>query len=87
MRRIPLPFAPGIAVEVLSPSEVAVEVPRKIHSHLAAGCKEVWLLDADLADVEVHTLNANRLWQGGQLLESPLLPGFSAPVQDLLIQV
>ena len=86
MRLIPIPFAPDIAVEVLSPSEVAVEVKRKIHTYLAAGCKEVWLLDADKGDVEVHTLNAIRLLQGGQLLESPLLPGFSAAVRELLIQ-
>ena len=86
MRCIPIPFAPDIAVEVLSSSEAAVEVKRKTHAYLAAGCQEVWLLYADNGDVEVHTLNSIRLFHGEQLLESPLLPGFSAPVRELLIQ-
>ena len=82
MRRIPIPFVPDIAVEAPSPSEAAV-VKRKTHAYLAAGCQEVWLLYADNGDVEVHTLNSIRLFHGEQLLESPLLPGFSAPVREL----
>ena len=36
LRRIPIPFAPDIAVEVLSPSEAAVEVKRKTHAYLVS---------------------------------------------------
>ncbi len=75
MRCIPIPFASGIAVEVLSQSEAAVEVKRKTHAYLSAGCQEVWLLYADNGDVEVQTHNSIRLFHGEQLLESPLLQG------------
>ncbi len=43
--RIPIPFAPDIAVEVLSPNERAMDVRRKVRDYLRAGTKEVWLLD------------------------------------------
>ena len=34
-KKIPLPFAPDIAVEVLSPSEIAFDVNRKVLQYLA----------------------------------------------------
>ena len=58
MRTIPIPFAPDIAVEVLSPSEAAIAVNRKIHNYLDAGCQEVWLFDADNCNVFVHAAAA-----------------------------
>ena len=85
MRKIPIPFAPDIAVEVLSPSEAAVKVNRKIHQYLDAGSREVWLFDAENGDVFVHSASGIRLLQGKHLLESPLLPGFSVPVAELLV--
>ena len=85
MRKIPIPFAPDIAVEVLSPSEAAVQVNRKIHHYLGAGCQEVWLFDADNGDVFVHANSGIRLLQRQHRLESPLLPGFSVPISELLV--
>ena len=84
MRKIPIPFAPDIAVEVLSPSEAAIDVNRKIHNYLDAGCQEVWLLDAENGDIFVHAAGGIRLLQRQHVLESPLLPGFSVPVAELL---
>ena len=40
--RIPAPFAPNIAIEVLSPSETLVDVRRKVREYLRAGGQEVW---------------------------------------------
>ena len=37
-RTIPVPFAPDIAVEVLSPSETAVHVARKVREYLRRHC-------------------------------------------------
>jgi Uma2 family endonuclease len=37
--RIPAPFSPDIAVEVLSPSEKAMDVRRKVRDYLRAGSK------------------------------------------------
>jgi len=83
-RQIPIPFPPNIAVEVLSPSESAVDVHRKVLDYLAAGAQEVWLFDHDNAEIFVQTTTGIRLLRGEEALETPLLPGFSATVAQLL---
>jgi Uma2 family endonuclease len=84
LNRIPVPFPPDIAVEVLSPSESAIDVNRKALDYLAAGCQEVWLLDEANGEVFVQTVDGIRLLRGHQALTSPLLPGFSVAVNQLL---
>jgi len=82
--KIPVPFAPDIAVEVLSPSESAVDVHRKVLDYLAAGSQEVWLLDHANGELFIRTSSGIRLLSAGDVLKSPLLPGFSAAVAELL---
>ena len=81
---IPIPFPPNIAVKVLSLSESAVDVHRKVLDYLAAGAQEVWLFDHDNAEIFVQTTTGIRLLRGEEALETPLLPGFSATVAQLL---
>ncbi len=81
---IPVPFAPDIAVEVLSPSEHIMDVNRKVRDYQSAGSKEVWLLDHAICEVHVRTRAGMRILEAGDLLESPLLPGLSVRVADLL---
>ena len=83
-KTVPIPFAPDIAVEVLSHSEMAIDVNRKIREYLGSGSKEVWILDHENGEVFVHTNNGIRLLVGNDALKSPLLPGFAALVNDLL---
>ena len=79
-----MPFAPDIAVEVLSPSETAFDVNRKAPAHLAGGSQEVWVLDHENSEIFVQTDSAIRLLRGtDSVLDSQLLPGFSAPVARL----
>ena len=85
--KIPVPFAPDIAVEVLSASEIAVDVRRKVLDCLRAGSQEVWLLDHANGEILVHTSHGIRVLQAADVLESPLLPGFSVPVTDLVVNV
>ena len=85
LNRIPVPFAPDIAVQVLSPSETAMEVNRKALDYLAGGSKEVWLLDNTNGKVFIQTDSDIRLLRGEDALTSPLLPGFSPQVADLLV--
>ena len=85
MDKIPAPFAPDIAVEVLSPTERAINVRRRVREYLRAGSKEVWLLDHANGEVLVHTDTCIRVLQGSDVLESPLLPGFSTAVADLVV--
>ncbi len=77
-------FAPDIAVDVLLPDDLAVEVHRKALQYIAAGSEEVWQLDYENGEILVQTEAGIRLLRGEQLLESPLLPGFSVSVNTLL---
>lgn len=79
-----IPFAPDIAVEVLSPSEHIMDVNRKVRDYLSAGSKEVWLLDHAVCELHVRTKTEYRVLEGGDQLDSPLLPGLSINVAELL---
>ena len=82
--RVPVPFAPDIAVEVLSPSEHIMDVTRKVRDYLSAGGQEVWLLDHANGELQIRTKSGIRLLEGTDALTSPLLPGFSVSVAELL---
>jgi len=84
LSKIPIPFPPDIAVEALSPSESAIDINRKIRDYLDSGTKEVWVLDYKNGEVLVHVKLGSRTVALDHTLESPLLPGFAAPVSELL---
>ena len=81
---VPAPFAPDIAVEVLSPSESAIDVRRKVRDYLRAGSQEMWLVDAANGEVMFHVPGGIRVLQGAEILETAFLPGFSMSVETLL---
>lgn len=83
-KRIPVPCAPDIAVEVISPSESAVDVHAKTLEYLAAGCQEVWQFDYENGEVFIQTPTGICLLRPADTLETSVLPGFSAAVADLL---
>ena len=49
-----VPFAPDLAVEVLSPNDRADEVEEKVQEWLAAGSRAVWTVDPKAKTVTVH---------------------------------
>jgi Uma2 family endonuclease len=83
--KIPAPFPPDIAVEILSPSEGIMETRGKVHEYLSAGSAEVWLLDHANREIQVHTPGQIRVLDANALLETPVLPGFSAAVAQLVL--
>ena len=84
LKKIPVPFPPDIAVEVISPSELAIQVHRKALDYLRAGTQEVWLLDPENGEIFVQKDSGMRLLRGNEVLNSPLLPGFTVSVAELL---
>jgi Uma2 family endonuclease len=80
--RIPVPFSPDIAIEVLSPSETAMDLNLKVQEYLASGAQEVWLIDAKTREVMIRTSDGARIVKS--TLSSPLLPGFSISIAELL---
>jgi Uma2 family endonuclease len=81
----PLELAPDLAVEVLSPSNTAAEMLRKLNDYLTHGVRLVWEIDPDARSVVVHTPDAPARWLaiGDTLDAAAVLPGFTTPVASL----
>ncbi len=82
--KAPVPFAPDIAIEILSPNERAMDVRRRVRDYLRAGTAEVWLLDHANGEVHIWTASGNRVFQSSDSIESALLPGFQPSVDALV---
>jgi Uma2 family endonuclease len=80
-----IPIVPEIVAEVISPSETARMINRKLKQYFAAGVKEVWLIYPEVREVEIWTgpKPPDQALSGAAALESPLLPGFALPLDDL----
>ena len=83
--RANIPGAPDLAVEVISPTDTIREMRRKVDQYLAAGCKTVWVLDADKREVEIFEPGARPLvlLAPDELTCPELLPGFVIVVDGL----
>lgn len=76
--------APDLAIEVISPSDAASSLLRKVKQYLRAGCQAVWVVYPEEQEVHVHQSRGVRVLQRDQSLEAPeLLPGFSVAVRTL----
>lgn len=77
--------APDIAVEVISPNDLAVEVEEKLQDWLDAGAKLVWILEIHSRTVRCHGSDGSIAYlRETDTLTSPgLLPEFACPVVDL----
>ena len=79
-----VPFAPDLAVEVVSPSDRPAEVAEKVETWLATGARMVWVAEPRNRTVTIHvaglenrTLTAEETLEGGEIL-----PGFTCKVSD-----
>jgi len=82
--RIPIPGAPDIACEIISPSERTAESARKVRKYLAAGVKEVWQVFPEDREVIVHTSDAPvRYLDAAQILSTETLPGWTLPIGEI----
>lgn len=81
----PVPGAPALAVEVVSPSNAADAVHAKVADYLAAGTDVVWVVDPRDRRVTVYReLLSPRHLVGDDLLDAgDVLPGFSVRVREL----
>ena len=87
-RRVPrvpiVDLAPDLAVEVLSPSNTAQEMERKLQEYLAAGVRLVWYVHPEPQEVHVYTAERhNVLTIDQELSGGDVLPGFVLPLQQL----
>lgn len=77
---------PEIVVEVGSPSTHRHDRGPKRERYLASGAVEVWLVDLERDEIEVHRSDVPEpvVFGRDDTLTSAVLPGFSVPVGDLL---
>jgi Uma2 family endonuclease len=77
--------APALAVEVLSPTNTAAEIDRKLGELFAAGCKLAWVIDPPTKTARVHTSakKFKELDETGTLDGGKVLPGFKLKLVDL----
>lgn len=78
-------IAPDLAVEIVSPNDLAEETETKIQSYFAAGVEQVWQVWPHSQTVKVYdSPTKSTILQAGDELTSPeLLPGFRCPVAVL----
>jgi Uma2 family endonuclease len=78
----PIPFAPDVAVEVISASETAADSDAKVREYLEGGVSEVWQVYPVERRVRVRTAAGSREFGQEATLVSPVLPGFAVTVSE-----
>ncbi|MGA3211168.1 MAG: Uma2 family endonuclease [Terriglobales bacterium] len=80
-----IPGAPDLAIEVVSLSNLAEDLARKIDQYFVAGATAIWVIYQRMREVHVFegTRTGHILAECDSLELPGLLPGFSVPVQSL----
>jgi Uma2 family endonuclease len=75
-------LAPDLAVEVLSPNDLAYEVDRKVQEYLTARVRLVWVVNPETRTVAVYRLDGtvSRYGERDEITGEDVLPGFRCPV-------
>lgn len=85
--RTPIPGAPDIAVEVISPSERASDSHDKVLAYLrngrGNGTAEVWQMYPTSRSVQIYRGDIGYSLAAGQNITTDLLPGFELPISAL----
>ena len=79
--------APDLAVEVVSPNDLYVEVELKVAEYRSAGVKLIWIITPETKSVLVRRLDGScaEVGAAGQLSGEDVLPGFSCTVAELFV--
>jgi Uma2 family endonuclease len=77
--------APALAIEVVSPTDLAEDLTQKVKQYLAAGAKAVWVFYPKTREVQVFRADGESFVRGEhETLEEPdVLPGFSLDLKTV----
>ena len=80
--------APNLVIEILSPSNTAIEMYRKLDLYQSAGVKEYWVIDPEQKLIEVYRLNGGNRYESyilrmGDTVQSTLFPGLAIPLETI----
>jgi Uma2 family endonuclease len=80
-----MPFAPDLAVEVLSPTNTAQEMDEKVSLYFAGGARAVWVFNPKRRTVAAYTspFDVRILGAGDTLDGGDVLPGLSLELSKL----
>ena len=82
------PIPPDLAVEVISPGDLAYEVDQKVLEYLKAGVPLVWVVNPDTQTIRIHRPRSSPAGSVSELTDTDtitgeeVLPGFSCPVKE-----
>lgn len=78
-------LAPDLAIEIISPSERAVDMRAKLRDYLRAGVRQVWQVYPDTQEVVVSLPDGTvQTYELGQVIPgADVLPGLELPVEDI----
>ncbi len=80
---------PDLAVEVLSPGDLAYEIDEKVEQHLAAGVKLVWVVNPNTRNVRIHRPKDSKdgpistVSDSESISGEDVLAGFTCNVNDI----
>ena len=82
-------FPPDLAVEVISPSDVAENVETKLDEYLRAGVRLIWFVYVPTRNVWAYRPDGTaRLYRAADTLQGEdVLPGFTMPVAEVFLEV
>ncbi len=80
-----IPFAPDLAVEVLSKGNTVAEINEKIALYFAAGSRQVWIVKPKRRTVEIYRspIEVRILAEHDTLDGGDVLPGFGLKLSEL----
>lgn len=78
-------IAPDLAIEVVSPNDLAYEVDEKVEEYLQAGVRLVWVVNPETRIVEVHRADGtvSKLHEHETISGEDVIAGFSCKIGDL----
>jgi Uma2 family endonuclease len=82
----PLMLVPDLVAEIVSPTDRASGVSKKVARYLQDGVRVVWLIDPEIQSLTIHTLGSNQITQLGSsdtLTGGEVIPGFEMVVGKL----
>lgn len=80
--------APDLVIEILSPSTAKMDLGRKREVYAQSGVLEMWVVAPETRTIECHRFAESAsepvlVWGAGDVLASPVLPGFAVKVADV----
>jgi len=81
--------APDLVVEILSPSNTAIEMSRKFKLYQKAGVKEYWVVDPETKSLLVHLFQEKaaitHIYGNTGTAPVSILPGFEITLDDVFV--